>query len=44
MFHVYLGLDPAGQAFEEYDKVVSLNSNDAVFVDVIHTDAENREL
>lgn len=35
------GLDPAGPDFANTDKVVRLDETDAVFVDVIHTDAKN---
>lgn len=33
------GLDPAGPLFEDQDEIVRLDSSDASFVDVIHTDA-----
>ncbi|XP_077988157.1 pancreatic lipase-related protein 2-like [Glandiceps talaboti] len=32
------GLDPAGPAFDNYDNSVKLDSSDAKFVDIIHTD------
>jgi len=32
------GLDPAGPAFDNYDNSVKLDSTDAQFVDIIHTD------
>ena len=35
------GLDPAGPLFEGEDPRVRLDKNDAVFVDVIHTDGEH---
>lgn len=35
------GLDPAGPAFEDTDSEVRLDSSDADFVDVIHTDADS---
>lgn len=35
------GLDPAGPAFENTDPRVRLDPSDAIFVDVIHTDAEH---
>ncbi|XP_025077770.1 pancreatic lipase-related protein 2-like [Pomacea canaliculata] len=34
------GLDPAGPNFETYDKLVKLDRDDALFVDVIHTNAK----
>ncbi|KAK6990597.1 pancreatic triacylglycerol lipase-like isoform X2 [Biomphalaria glabrata] len=34
------GLDPAGPAFEKYSSFVRIDSSDAQFVDIIHTDAE----
>ncbi|KAK3579098.1 hypothetical protein CHS0354_022117 [Potamilus streckersoni] len=35
------GLDPAGPAFEDSPIQVRLDATDAIFVDVIHTDAEH---
>lgn len=35
----HLGLDPAGPYFEDTDPRVRLDRNDALFVDVIHTDS-----
>ncbi|XP_053394887.1 inactive pancreatic lipase-related protein 1-like isoform X2 [Mercenaria mercenaria] len=35
------GLDPAGPSFEKTDPRVRLDRTDALFVDVIHTDAEH---
>jgi pimeloyl-ACP methyl ester carboxylesterase len=35
------GLDPAGPYFDNTDKVVRLDETDALFVDVIHSDAKN---
>ncbi|BFY99448.1 hypothetical protein BsWGS_02488 [Bradybaena similaris] len=35
------GLDPAGPYFENTERVVRLDETDAVFVDIIHTDAKN---
>ncbi|BFZ16539.1 hypothetical protein BsWGS_19578 [Bradybaena similaris] len=35
------GLDPAGPYFENTDKTVRLDPTDAVFVDIIHSDAKN---
>nr|KAI8754250.1 pancreatic triacylglycerol lipase-like isoform X1 [Biomphalaria glabrata] len=34
------GMDPAGPAFEGYSSYVRIDSSDAQFVDIIHTDAE----
>ncbi|KAK0069901.1 pancreatic triacylglycerol lipase-like isoform X1 [Biomphalaria pfeifferi] len=34
------GMDPAGPAFESYSSYVRIDSSDAQFVDIIHTDAE----
>ncbi|XP_060593386.1 inactive pancreatic lipase-related protein 1-like isoform X2 [Ruditapes philippinarum] len=34
------GLDPAGPAFEYWPEITRLDKNDAVFVDVIHTDGD----
>lgn len=39
MFHV--GLDPAGPLFESQDPRARLDSSDADFVDVIHSNGEN---
>lgn len=35
-----VGLDPAQPYFQEYEPDVRLDPSDAMFVDVIHTDAE----
>jgi hypothetical protein len=32
------GLDPAGPLFYKFDPAVRIDSQDAVFVDIIHTD------
>ncbi|XP_048729945.2 pancreatic triacylglycerol lipase-like [Ostrea edulis] len=34
------GLDPAGPLFDKYDPLARLDADDAVFVDVVHTDTE----
>jgi len=34
----FLGLDPAGPLFYKFDPAVRIDSQDAVFVDIIHTD------
>jgi hypothetical protein len=34
-------LDPAGPLFENYDKRVRLDSTDAIFVDVIHSNGDS---
>ena len=34
------GLDAAAPLFENYENPVKLDKSDAMFVDVIHTDAE----
>ncbi|XP_005100208.2 pancreatic triacylglycerol lipase [Aplysia californica] len=34
------GMDPAGPYFEDTDKVVRLDSTDATFVDIVHTDGD----
>ncbi len=39
-----IGLDPAGPYFENTDPKVRLDSTDALFVDVIHTDGSNNLL
>jgi len=39
-----IGLDPAGPYFENTDSKVRLDSTDALFVDVIHTDGSNNLL
>lgn len=35
-----VGLDPAQPLFEGYKKVVQLDADDALFVEVMHTDAK----
>ena len=42
--NVTLGLDPAGKYFEGENPDTRLDSSDADFVDVIHTDSENNGL
>jgi hypothetical protein len=37
---VSTGLDPAGPLFDKYDPLARLDAEDAVFVDVVHTDTE----
>jgi len=39
--YLILGLDPAGPLFESQDARARLDSSDAVFVDVIHSNGEN---
>ena len=39
-FYFYLGLDPAGPLFESQDPKDRLDSTDAKFVDVIHSNGE----
>jgi len=34
----FLGLDPAGPLFYKFDPAVRIDSQDVVFVDIIHTD------
>lgn len=40
ILHNYIGLDPAGPYFEDMDTIVRLDTTDADFVDVIHTDTD----
>ena len=37
LFHLALGLDPAGLHFERYNQHVRLDASDAEFVDIIHS-------
>ena len=40
-YKVYLGLDPAEPLFQGMPEFVILDPSDALFVDVIHTDAKS---
>jgi hypothetical protein len=40
MFLIGVGLDPAQPLFEGFKKEVQLDADDALFVEVMHTDAK----